>query len=101
MLNVPFNGNFPAGNAPKGKYLERTSKVGSYKPNRLGIYDMHGNVWEWCEDHFEAGGSARVFRGGSWRNRGTLCRASLRARIEPAIRLNFVGVRLAAVPSEE
>src|SRR5206468_3865975 len=43
------NGNYPAGNAPKlpDKYLKRTCKVGSYKPNKLGIYDMHGNVWQW------------------------------------------------------
>jgi len=96
-----FDGNHPAGNAPKGKYLERTSKVGSYKPNRLGIYDMHGNVWEWCEGHFEAGGSARVLRGGCWFHSGSNCRASLRFRFEPSFRINYLGVRLAAVPSGE
>jgi formylglycine-generating enzyme required for sulfatase activity len=96
-----FNGNYPAGNALKGKYLERTTKVGSYKPNRLGIYDMHGNVWEWCEDHSEAGGSARVFRGGSWRSRGVGCRASGRDGYEPAERNFLLAFRLAAVPSGE
>src|SRR5262249_5575188 len=96
-----FDGNYPGGSAPKGKYPERTTKVGSYKPNRLGIYDMHGNVWEWCQDHFQAGGAARVFRGGSWYYRGSYCRASNRLRNEPANRLNFVGFRLAAVPSGE
>jgi formylglycine-generating enzyme required for sulfatase activity len=96
-----FDGNHPAGNAPKGKYLERTTKVGSYKPNRLGLYDMHGNVWEWCEDHFETGGSARVVRGGSWRARAVSCRASNRGRGVPADRDGLVGFRLAAVPSGE
>jgi formylglycine-generating enzyme required for sulfatase activity len=94
-----FNGNNPAGNAPKGKYLERTTKVGSYKPNRLGIYDMHGNVWEWCADQYEAGGSARVIRGGAWGIRGIRCRASNRDGLEPASRFLDLGFRLAAVPS--
>jgi formylglycine-generating enzyme required for sulfatase activity len=95
------DGNHPAGNAPKGKYLERTTKVGSYKPNRLGIYDMHGNVWEWCEDQYEAGGSARVIRGGGWRFHAVNCRASLRNRYVPASRSDYLGFRLAAVPSGE
>jgi formylglycine-generating enzyme required for sulfatase activity len=96
-----FDGNHPAGNAPKGKYLERTTKVGSYQPNRLGLYDMHGNVWEWCEDHFEAGGSARVIRGGGWYFSAAECRASIRIRYEPADRNFDLGFRLAAVPSGE
>jgi len=95
-----FDGRNPAGNAPKGKYLERTTKVGSYKPNRLGIYDMHGNVWEWCADLFQAGGSARVFRGGGWRYFGSACRASNRYDYEPGTRFRYLGFRLAAVPSE-
>jgi formylglycine-generating enzyme required for sulfatase activity/tRNA A-37 threonylcarbamoyl transferase component Bud32 len=94
-----FDGTNPAGRAPKGKCLFRTSKVGSYQPNRLGIYDMHGNVWEWCEDHVGAEGSARVDRGGCWRSYGSPCRASSRYVLEPPDRGFDLGFRLAAVPS--
>jgi uncharacterized protein (TIGR02996 family) len=94
-----FNGRHPAGKAPKGPYLVRTSKVGSYKPNRLGIYDMHGNVWEWCHDSWEEEVSARVIRGGSWRHHGEYCRVAYRVSHEPAYRLHNLGFRLARVPS--
>ena len=70
-----FNGNYPAGSASKGTYLEHPTKVGSYQPNRLGIYDMHGNVWEWCQDCVGSRGSARIIRGGSWFNYGFFCRS--------------------------
>jgi formylglycine-generating enzyme required for sulfatase activity len=59
-----FDGNYPAGKAPKGKYLGRTSRVGAYPSNKLGLCDMHGNVFQWCVDAF-GGDSNRVYRGGS------------------------------------
>jgi len=93
-----FDGNFPFGKADKGPYLQRTTKVGSYAPNKLGLYDMHGNVWQWCEDLWEKGGSVRVNRGGSWRLAGIFCRAAARNWRAPSYRGSLLGFRLARVP---
>ncbi len=93
-----FNGAYPFGKADKGPYLGRTTKVGSYAPNKLGLYDMHGNVWQWCEDLSEKGGSVRVIRGGSWPNDGFLCTAAIRRRGAPTNRYHNLGFRLARVP---
>jgi len=93
-----FHGNYPYGDAPNGPYLQRTCRVGSYKSNRLGIYDLHGNVWELCEDSRE-GSSYRVLRGGSWDNIGVACQAVSRSEVASSFRANDVGVRLVRVPS--
>jgi uncharacterized protein (TIGR02996 family) len=94
-----FHDSDSVGAAPRGIYPGRTSKVGSYAPNRLGLYDMHGNVWEWCEDRWGARGSALVFRGGCWFDRGPDCRASVRNAGAPLLQEHCLGFRLAAVPS--
>jgi formylglycine-generating enzyme required for sulfatase activity len=91
-----FNGNDPAGSAAKGPYLERTAKVGSYQPNRLGIYDLHGNVWEWTDS---VDGSDQVLRGGCWYRVGSHCRAANRISRAPSLRRYSLGFRLALCPS--
>jgi formylglycine-generating enzyme required for sulfatase activity len=104
-----FDGNFPYGGAPKGRYLGATATVASYMPNALGLYDMHGNVCEWCQDCYalyprgavtnpvspEKEGTSRVFRGGSWFHTGRICRAVYRGWSTPTNRTNNRGFRLA------
>ena len=87
-------------NFEHGKGLKRTCKVGSYQSNKLGLYDMHGNVWEWCEDEQKEanGASLRVPRGGGWVFDSGTCRAALRGAHAPSSRHNVLGLRLARVP---
>jgi formylglycine-generating enzyme required for sulfatase activity len=94
-----FNGDAPFGKAPQGKNLQRTTRVGAYPPNKLGLFDMHGNVWQWCADPFQ-GGSDRVSRGGSWYDRGSTCRVASRNKHPPTYRSSHHGFRLARVPIE-
>jgi formylglycine-generating enzyme required for sulfatase activity len=93
------NGNYPYGTEIKGPYLERTSVVGSYPPNAWGLYDMHGNVWEWCEDMYDASGSHRVVRGGSWDVVAAYCTAGVRNEITLDWRCVDVGFRVTSVPA--
>ncbi len=87
-----------ANKANSGNQLQKPSDVGSYLPNPLGIYDMHGNVWEWTSSLWEAGGSARVFRGGCWSDYAESCAASYRYGYEPGDSGYYLGFRLLAVP---
>jgi formylglycine-generating enzyme required for sulfatase activity len=86
-----------------------TSPVGKFKPNKFGLYDMLGNLWEWTEDNYHDSylgapndGSAwqgidtkRILRGGSWNNGPTRVRSAKRGRDKPAIRFSNIGFRVA------
>jgi formylglycine-generating enzyme required for sulfatase activity len=93
-----FDGDYPVGNAPRGPRLLRPTRVGAYPANKLGLCDMHGNVWQWCEDLIDSNGLDRVFRGGGWYFQGSDCRAAKRGSGRPVDRGNSLGVRLARVP---
>ena len=104
------NGKYPYGTSTEGKYLAKTTEVGSYPANAWGLRDMHGNVWEWCQDwygDYPSGavtdptgvsmGSNRVFRGGCWRLAAEGCRSANRRNITPAFRSSYFGFRLSLV----
>ena len=97
-----FRGTEPYGGAARGAWLERTCKVGSYKPNAFGLYDMHGNVWEWCSDPYEYEGDRgfRVRRGGSWGEGGEQCRSAIRLRRAPEDHRWNLGFRAVLVAPE-
>ena len=92
-----FDGSLPFGNAPKGAWLQRTTRVGAYRPNKLGLCDMHGNVWQWCADQLQEGDPARVIRGGSWRHAGSFCQAASLYRDVPKDRYGHLGFRLVRI----
>jgi formylglycine-generating enzyme required for sulfatase activity len=88
----------------------KTHPVGAKEANAYGLYDMHGNVWEWCEDAYQerlpggedplvVSGTNRVFRGGCWYGIGRGCRSADRSRDSPGNRHQDFGFRLAAVPA--
>ena len=105
---VNYDGNYPYANSKKGLYREKTVSVKSLPPNPWGLYEMHGNVWEWCQDWYgdydhqavtdptgvEQGGY-RVVRGGSWHDLGGYCRSAYRNRFVPDYRYYTIGFRLA------
>jgi formylglycine-generating enzyme required for sulfatase activity len=74
-----------------------THDVKTRKPNELELYDMSGNVWEWCEDKYDSSSSARVLRGGSWFNFAQFCLVAYRSHYGPDSRDNSIGFRLALV----
>jgi formylglycine-generating enzyme required for sulfatase activity len=103
----------------QGPSLKHAVKVGSYPPNAWGLYDMHGNAFEWCRDWYHAklpGGNdpdlsavqgtinrdgtySRVRRGGAWNDDGMYCRSAFWLRYEPERRSDHIGFRVAVVRS--
>jgi formylglycine-generating enzyme required for sulfatase activity len=112
-----YAGNYPYNNNAKGEYRQTTVSVDSFPPNAWGLYNMHGNVYEWCSDWYggtyydkckangtvtnPAGpvtGSRRVIRGGSWDFSAEYCRSAYRLNNTPVNRDSNVGFRLVFLP---
>ena len=107
---VNYDGNYPYKSAPKGKYRQQTTDVGTFPPNSFGLYDMHGNVWEWCEDDWHenyinaptdgsawnsrSGSNTKMLRGGSWSSIARYCRAAYRGRYSRGDRNYCCGFRV-------
>jgi formylglycine-generating enzyme len=108
-----YNGNYPYTGYPKGKYVGKTTPVGTYPPNAWGVYDMHGNVWEWCSDWYGKDyydicknqgvvtdprgpefGADRVLRGGGWYRKAGSLRSAYRSYVPPDRRFRRCGFRL-------
>ena len=100
----------PYPSARKGEWCQQTTNVGSFPPNAFGLYDMHGNVREWCEDSWHdnyingntwnAQTNAKVLRGGSWYSIARDCRSADRIRHLPNYRRNHCGFRVFLCLSE-
>ncbi len=105
-----YDANFTYASGPPGLYRQKTQDVGSFPRNAFGLYDMHGNVWEWVQDCYKPSyegapgdGSAvisadcnfHILRGGSWNYYPRLLRSAYRYGTPPDVRMNNAGFRIA------
>jgi formylglycine-generating enzyme required for sulfatase activity len=111
-----YDGTFTYGQPAKGVYRNETTDVESFPPNAFGLFDMHGNVWEWCLDHWHENydnaptdgsawltddeNAAHVIRGGSWMYFARCCRSASRGRDDPDFRGRNLGFRVVCVLSD-
>jgi formylglycine-generating enzyme required for sulfatase activity len=113
-----YNGKLTYADGPKGIYRSQTTPVGMFPANVWGLQDMHGNVWEWCADHWHPNyhgtpidGSPkinpdaemdvrRLLRGGSWRNHPAICRSAYRSISRPVSRDVTFGFRVCCLPQD-
>jgi formylglycine-generating enzyme required for sulfatase activity len=109
-----YNGERTYGVEPKGLRRGETTDIGNFPANAFGLYDMHGNVWEWCLDHWHENyegapkdGSAwlengdnsrRMLRGGSWDDLPEYCRSASRVRSYPDVQNDVIGFRVVCSP---
>ena len=108
---VNYDGNSPYAGGAKGEYRGETTPVGHFPPNAWGLHDMHGNVFEWCQDWFgnyptgavtdpmnPESTTSRVLRGGSWNSKAKYCRSAYRRYRTPDRATGITGVRILRTP---